>query len=363
MRIRTFTLVAVIALVVAACNQGETVADSTTPSTATPETNAAPEAMLLSYSLEPGASFTYEVDIDQQIDMTAEGDTAALGEEDVPGDMSLSVNGTTTFTHSVAEGPEPGTFAVTITGDLSGLEFTGTMDGAPVTDEDIPDFAAMEPVDVTIVVDEQGNIIPEANPGLGEDFLGGLGGMDMLDQLGPGAGNEAGQFVGPPFSEEEVTVGDTWSETVEVPTLPGEEPVSTQVDSRVLSTDTIEGNEVFVIETTTATSAIEFDLGQILIGFLTAFVPEDATDEDLAEIEELSDQLRFAFSVDPQTAELTTWFDYEAGLARQAEFSGATHMTMDINVPDETTGELVEMMMDMSIDQTINFRLTESDTA
>jgi hypothetical protein len=122
-----------------------------------------------------------------------------------------------------------------------------------LTAEDIPDFAGMEPIDVTVVVDEQGNIIPQ-DTGMGEDLLGGLGGLgglDMLGQLGSSAG--VGQFIGPPFSQEEVTVGDTWSETAEIPTLPGNDPITTKVDSEVVGADTIEGNEVFVIETTTTT--------------------------------------------------------------------------------------------------------------
>jgi hypothetical protein len=274
--------------------------------------------------------------------------------------MSLTVNGTTTLTHTIGAGPEPGTYEINITGDLSDLEFDGTIDGEPLTAEDIPDFAGMEPIDVTVVVDEQGNIIPQ-DTGMGEDLLGGLGGLDMLGQLGSSAG--AGQFIGPPFSQEEVTVGDTWSDTTEIPTLPGNDPVTTKTDSEVVGADTIEGNEVFVIETTTTTSAIEFDLAEMLIGFMNAFVPEDATDAELAEFEALREQLRFAFAVDPTVSDMTTWFDYEAGLARQADFANTTHMVMDINVPDEATGELAAFAMDMTIAQNIRYRLVEPGNA
>lgn len=358
MRIRTFTLVAVLSLVVVACNPGGETAETTTSVSAeTTSTAADPEAILLSYSLEAGQSFTYEVDLDQTIGLAVEGDASALGEEEeIPERLEMSIVGTTTFTHSVADGPEPGTYTITITGDLSGLEFTGTMDGEPVTQEDIPDFAATEQVDVTIVVDEMGNIIPDES-GLGEDFFGDLGGLDMLSQMGSGAGVDSGQFIGPPFTEEEVTVGDTWSETVETPTLPGDDPITSTIQSEVVGIEEIGGAEVFVIETTTSTSAIEFDLAQLLIGFLTAFVPDDASDEDRAEIDAIVDQLRFAFTVDPQVAEMTTWFDYEAGMAVQSEFASTTHMTMDINVPDEESGEMVEMAMDMAIDQNITYRL------
>ncbi|MGD2043021.1 MAG: hypothetical protein PVJ28_05165 [Acidimicrobiia bacterium] len=369
MRTRTFTLIAVLALVLAACSTGGDAGDDSTASTEAPaETTTtvtgAPDAVELSYSLEPGMSFSYEVDLNQTIDLTAEGDASAMGDEEIPGEMSVNLSGTAVMTHSVEEGPEPETYAINITGDLSDLEITGTVDGEPVTGEDIPEFATMEPIDVTIVVDEQGNIIPDDSSGLGEDFLGdmgGLGGLDALGQLGPGG--DAGQFVGPPFSEEEVTVGDTWSDTVEVPTMPGDDPITTQIESEVVRTDTVEGNEVFVIETTTTTSAIEFDLAEFFAGFMSAFIPEDASEEDLAELEAITSELRFAFAVDETVANLTTWFDYEAGLARQAEFDNSTRIVFDINVPDEESGEMVEFAMDMTVTSDIAYRLTEASGA
>ncbi|MFZ0015035.1 MAG: hypothetical protein WAL25_13070 [Acidimicrobiia bacterium] len=365
MRTRTLILLTVLVVVVAACGDNGSEGTSTTSAADTTTTADAPEAMLLSYSLEAGQSISYEAVMDQHIQLAVEGDPTALGEaeaagEDFPQQMDLNITGTTTFTHSVADGPEPGTYAITITGDLSGLEFSGTIDGEPVSDADtdLPDMAGMEPVDVTIVVDEQGNIIPDES-GLPEDFFGGLGGMDMLSDIGPGAGAGTGQFFGPPFTEEEVTVGDTWSETIEVPTMPGDDPITTTVESAVTGTEDIDGVETFVIETTSSTSAVEFDLADILIGFMTAFVPEDASDEDLSEIEALSEQLRFAFTVDPQIAAMTTWFDGAAGVSRQARVVSSTHMTMDINVPDDESGEMVEMAMDMSIDQDTTYHLLE----
>lgn len=369
MRIRTFTLISVLALVVAACG-GAGTNETTTTEAAAPETTtttvAAPEAVQLSYALEAGRTFTYEVDMDQVMSMTIDGDPSALAEsegDEVPEQMDLTISGTTTFTHSVADGPESGTYEITITGDFSDLSISGTVDGEPIPDSgEIPEMAEMEPVDVTVIVDEQGNVITDES-GMGEDFLGSLGGLDMLGQLGPAAGAGTDQFVGPPFSEDEVTVGDTWSETVEIPTMPDSDPITTTIESEVVGVEEIDGTEVFVIETTSTTSAIEFDLAEFLIGFMTAFVPEDASEEDQAEMDALIENLRFAFSVDPQTAEMTTWFDHEAGLSRQANFVNTTHLVMDINIPDEASGELVEMALDMNIDQDVSYRLVSTDDA
>lgn len=354
MRTRLIGLVALIALIAAACGQPDTVP---TPST-TPEPEV--EAVLLSYALEPGTTFEYEVDIDQNIDMTTSGDASQLGEEEMPGEARINLTGTTTFTHAVAEGPEPGTFAVTITGDFTDLAFSGTVDGEPVEQSDIPDMAQMEPVEITLIVDEQGNIIPEDNAGLGEDLLGGLGGLDMLGQMGSA---NPGQFVGPPLTDEEVTVGDSWSETIETPTMPDADPITTKIESEVVGTETLEGNEVFVIETTTTTSPIEFDLAELLIGFMTAFLDEGATPEQQAEMDAIIEQLKFAFSVDESVGEMTTWFDHAQGLARQADFANTSHMVMDVAVPDETTGQIVAFGVDMTIGQNITYRLVGTETA
>lgn len=367
MRIRTFTLITVLGLVLAACGGAATDESTTTSAQETTTTVAGPEAIQLAYALEAGQTFTYEVDMDQNIVMAIDGDPSALAEtegEDVPEEMDITISGTTTFTHTVADGPEPGTFEVTISGDFSDLEFSGTVDGEPITQdgEELPDMAEMDPVDLTIIVDEQGNVITNES-GMGEDLFGGLGGLDMLSQLGPSSGAGIGQFVGPPLTDEEVTVGDTWSETVEVPTLPEDDPIATTIESEVVGVEELEGVEVFVIDTTTSTSTIEFDLAELLIGFMGAFIPEDATAEELAEMDALVEQLRFAFTVDPQVSQMTTWFDHEAGVARQSTFVNSTHMVMDINIPDETTGELVEMGLDMTIDQDVTYRLVDSGGA
>jgi hypothetical protein len=355
MRIRTISLVVLLALVAASCG-GE--AESTTTSSPQETTMPAPEAVALSYSLEPGSAYEYEVDLDQTIDLTSTGNTSALGEDEIPGDATINIKGLSVFTYSVSDGPEPGTFEIGIVGDFSDLEFSGTVDGEPVDSSEIPEMAEMEPVDVTIVVDEQGNIIPEDTSGLGEDFLGGLGGLDMLDQFGAAAAT--GQFVGPPLSEEEVTVGDTWSETIEVPAMPGSDPVTTQVENEVVGIDTIDGADVFVIETTSTTGAVEFDLAEFLVGFMSSFMAEGATEEERAQLDAMIEELRFAFSIDESVADMTSWFDHEAGLTRQAELASETHMVMDINIPDETTGEMVEFGMDMNLAQEINYRLTGS---
>lgn len=359
MRTRSFSLVAVLALLVAACGGAGSEATTTTETEPTTTTVAEPpEAVQLSYNLEPGASLEFEVGIDQHIDMTAEGDGTALGEEDIPGELSVDFTGTTTFTHTVADGPEPGTYEVTITGDFSNLDISGTVDGEPLDVTDLPDFTQMEPVDVTLIVDEQGNVIPQDDE-FG-DFLG--GGMGDLGDLGA-PGMDPGRFVGPPFTDEEVTVGDTWSETFETPGFLTGESITTDVTSEVTGTDTVDGSDVLVIDTESTTSAIEFDLAEFLVGFFTAFVPEDATDEERAELEALSEDLRFLFSIGETTSNLRTWFDADEGLARKADYVSGVDVVIDLNMPDDESGEMVGLVVDLNMSQNITYRLIDATSA
>ena len=361
---RLLSLITLLALGVAACG-GTTGDTSTTSPDAETSTTAAPqvEAALLSYSLAAGDEFTYEVGLDQHIEMDASGDASVMGEEDVPGAAAIDLTGTATFTHAVSDGPEPGTYEVHITGEFTDVAVTGTVDGEPVDSADAPDFASLDPVDVTVVVDEQGNLIHEGAEG--EDPLSGmLGGLGALGGGGgsPAPGLDPGQFIGPPFPDEEVTVGDTWNDEVETPGL-GEEPIVTSTTSTVTGAEELDGTEVLVIESNSTTSLIEMDLAEFFAGMFGAFAPEDATAEESAAVEAMLDKLQFLITVDGTTADSKTWFDAAAGIARQSETTSATNISMDMNVPDETTGEMAGFVMDMTLDQEITYRLLSGPTA
>jgi len=361
MRTRTLSLLAVLVLTVAACGGATTEETTTTdaaPATTTTQAPAeAPDAKRLTYSLEAGTSYEYEVTLDQSIQMATEGDTTAMGDEEIPGDMSVAVKGTTTFSHSVAEGPEPDTYEITITGDFSDLSITGTVDGEPI--DELPDIAAMDPIEHTVVVDASGRPIREDSDEFG-DLFGSFGGVPDMGDLGSlGSGFEF-SHVGPQFPDDELTVGDTWTDTVEAPMTMGEDPVTTEIVSTVTAVEEIDGAEVLVIETTSTTSAIEFDLAEFLIGFLMAFAPEGG--EGSEDLEALTENLRFLFSIDETVNDLITWFDAEAGLARKADYSGGTHLVMDINMPDEESGEMIGFILDMTLDQSVGYRLLGAET-
>lgn len=362
---RLFSVIAALALVVAACGGAVSDETTTTEGSDDPVTTIAanvPDGQLLSYSLEAGSEYQYEVDLVQHIEMSASGEGAAFGDEDIPGDAVIDVVGTAIFTNTVADGPEPGTYAVTIVGEFQDLEVSGTLDGVPIdsTGEipDIAEFGGLEPIEVTVIVDEQGRPIVDEEP-LEDplaDLFGDLGGLGAI----PTPGVDPGQFVGPALADEDVTVGDTWTEEVSTPGM-GDKPVVTTVTSTVTGVEEMDGVEVFVIETQTNTSPIEFDLAEFFIGLLTAFgTPEG---EDGAEFEAMIEELRFMISIDASESNSVTYFDAGAGVARKYALTAETHMVMDMNIPDETTGEMSGFVMDMVIDQDLEYRLITAPPA
>ena len=359
---KRFLLFTALALILAACSPTASDETTTTRDVSVETTTTAPsslrEASVLGYFLEAGATFSYEVELNQHLEMSASGDASALGDQALPGEAVIDLSGTAIFTFTIADGTGPGTYEISIQGEFEAFEVTGTVDGESV--DEAPDFAGVEPVDITIIVDDQGNLVVD---GLDVDdpfgnVFGDLG--NFGSSSAPGL--DPGQFFGPAFSRNEVGLGDSWSEEIEIPGF-GENPIVTNVTSTITATDQIDGVDVFVIETSTATSLIEIDLGEFFSGLLGAFSPETGGDEELAELDALMEQLRFVISIDGSKSDSKAWFDPEAGVVRMWETDAGTNIVVSINIPDEATGELVGFEMEMSISQQISYRLLDHPPA
>ncbi|MGH8872490.1 MAG: acid shock protein [Acidimicrobiia bacterium] len=359
---RRLILIAALALGVAACGGASGNSTTTAPEPESTTTAPAVEAVLLSYSLAAGDEFEYEVGLDQHIEMTASGDPSLMGGEEVPGEAALDLAGTATFTHVVSDGPQPDTYEVHITGEFTDVSVTGTIDGQPVDSDVAPDFATLDPIDVTVVVDEQGNLIQDGATGAEDPLAGMFGDLGALGGDSSAPGLDPGKFIGPPFSDQEVTVGDAWSDEVETPGFGGE-PIVTSITTTVTGVEELDGTEVLVIESNSSTSLIEVDLAEFFAGMFEGFATEEATPEETAELEAILDQLHFLISVDGTTADSRTWFDAEAGVARQSETTSGANISMDMSIPDEQTGEMVGFVMDMNLDQDISYRLISGPTA
>jgi len=348
-------------LVLVACGVEPIGQPTTTAVTEDPVATAAiPDARRLSYSLEVGSQYEYEVDLIQHVEMSVTGETAALGEAGLPGVAVFDLAGTTVLTYTVVDGPTEGTYAIIIEGRFADLEVSGTIDGESIDLQgEVPYLSpgGREPIQGTVIVDEYGNVIPdeESIEDLGEPFSG-LVGFDPASA----PGLDPGQFVGPILSVTEVAMGDTWSFEVETRGF-GDDPMVTSITSTLTGLDEIDGMEVFVIETATNTAPIGSDLGEIYVEFMTGFVPPDG--EDAAEFEAILEDFRLLMSIDKTSSETVTWFDVGVGLVRQHNSVASTHIVMDSNIPDLASTELSGSVVDMVIDSEIEYRLITAPPA
>lgn len=359
---RFLALLASLALVLVACGADpvtETTTASTTVPTTTPTTEPEATGVRLTYAFAAGQTYFYEIEIDQTLEMSASGDLDAFDDgEEMPGSMDVRITGTGTVRYSVSDGPEPGTFEINIRGDFTDLTVTGTIDGEPIEDGEIPDMADMGPLDATVIVDENGR--PIVDDSEMEDLFGGFfgGGMDNLGEM---TGAFDFGFFGPPFEDGEVSVGDSWTHTIDIPGM-GDEVFTTEVRSSVSGTETVDGTETFVIDTVTNTPLIEFDLAEFFIGMLESFLFMfgEPDDDELAEFLAVAEQIKFQFRIPASRTEAKVWFDAEAGMAVRGEVSGSGGLSFDMAVPDEDTGEIVEVSMTMSGSQSVNYRLVRT---
>ena len=133
--------------------------------------------------------------------------------------------------------------------------------------------------------------------------------------------------------------------------------MTTTIESTVTGTDEVDGNEVLVIETNTAVSPFSLDLGEFLAGFLGGLGGEG---EDGAEVDEMLDQIVFEIQVDNAGGDSTALFDPGAGVTRTFDITSAATIGLEVNVPDEATGELVGGSVDMTLDQHMTYTLLDS---
>lgn len=322
---------------------------STVPTTAAPDPS---EPEVLGYDFKVGDTHTYEVVLNQRIQLESEGSSEAVADEALPANLDVTVDAQGTFEYSVAEGPDADTYSVAIEGSFSEVGVSGTADGEPVDDPaDIESLGVIQPVSTVVLVDRQGRVRQDpANPtvpmGLGATPLTGLAG-------------DLGQWVGPLLGAEPVEVGATWTEVSE-DALMGDEPVSTTVTGEVTGTEEMEGVETLVIASEAATGEATIDLSGFFAEFLTAFAdPEDP--ERQAALADAIEQLVFEIVIEPSTTGSTAWFDPSEGLARRYQLDGSpTVFHMDVAIPDEETGELESFAMELSVTQSIDYTLAGS---
>jgi hypothetical protein len=289
------------------------------------------EGVTFRYSLDAGDSFTYHNEY--AMAMTTEIDGLPL--EDVPqGPIDLDVTAAVTSRYSVADGPEAGTYAVTFSyEDVSELAMTMRSGGEEMTFTEADLGGELEgsglPLpgsEVVFVVDSSGHVLSVdvdgtsiPLPGLTGQALGGFGSESL--------------FMGPEMPDEAVSVGDTWTAHWSVELLPGT-AMEVSAQSRLVSVETLDGADVYVIETTTTTVPFEVGLGDILAGL------------GGGEISEAPEDFEVSMTISPAPNRSTVWFDPARGITVRQEFAGGADMTMSFTAEGESGSMTVHTTME-----------------
>lgn len=351
-------LVVALALAAAACGGGAADPEpSSTPSTTSPTTMIpVAEPARYAYGYTAGQSLAYAVSVEQHliINATVEGDESFMNQVDGPldGDVTTTVSGS--ITYDIADGPEPDTVQLTISGVFDTVDVDGTINGEPAGPDDmtngaIPDL--LQTPDTTIILDAEGRPVTingEEVPA-DEGFLG-----DPFGAVGGLTSGGLDQPFGPRFPDRPLAVGDTWSQDASQFIPETEQTIESSITYTVTGVDTIDGVDVAVIEFEASNSEIVMDLGEMFNALFQGFA---AMGEDGATAE--IPQLDFTITVQPSSGHGTYWFDQDAGLVRKVSqtYMVPLAMHMGIDAPDGSGST----DMTMTVESTVEGQLQNPD--
>lgn len=326
---------------------------TTTSTTAAPATTTAAPApelapAVFSYMYPSTGEIQYEMSIEQQAEVTIEG---GAPEEMPPGAIGMITTLDGTITYQISPGPEEDTTTIRILSDLRMVENEMRMGGVTMPappDAEAPGFET--PIDITVVVDQQGNVL-EVSSEMLDDLLGGQG---FLPSTSIGS-SELNRPFGPVFPDHPVDIGDTWTERSEQEGPAGMGTIVTTAEHRLVGVDEVGDRSVLVIESEYRTEAFEWDMSEFLQGMFGAFSDEPGEDE-APEGEDGTPEFGLLVSAGPGTVTAVTSFDPQEGLVLQGEYQAQGEVTSTMTLPDET-GEPTSLISSVVYDQTVTFTL------
>lgn len=322
----------------------------TTSTTASPQTTTAAEPvpefepMVLAYRYPASGEVSYQMSIQQEAEVTIEGGPPG---ETPPGPIGVSSTLEGTISYRTSPGPDEGATSIRILSDLELVENKMSMGGITMPsppDGEAPGFET--PIDITVIVDQQGNVVEVAGEAMGEMF----GGQSLFPTNSIG-NQELNRPFGPAFPDHPLDVGDTWTEEIEQEGPAGMGTIVTTAEHRLVGVDTEEGRTILVVESEYRTDAFEWDMSELLTGMFGAFA-EELSEEG----EEFAPEFTMLMSATPSTVVAVTRFDSEAGLVLTGDYQVSGGVTTNMTIPDET-GEPTGIISTVSYDQTVTYQL------
>ncbi len=377
-------------LVAAACG-GDTATETqpsaqVTSSTASPTTTAAPsttttttiptpsrtttttippreyEPTLISYRYPSDNEVEYAITIEQEAEVTLVTFEGGPEEEMPPGPIVTATTLEGTISYQTSPGPEENTTTIRIISDIEVTENQMSMGGITIpTPPDAETPGLNTAIDITLVVDEQGNVLEVSSDALGE--ISELFGDESLFPTDLMGSQQMDQPFGPAFPDYPLEVGDTWTERTEEEGPAGMGAIVTTAEHHLVEVDTQGGRQILVVESKYQTEAFEWDMSEFLQAMFGAFGqdPEETTEEDAPPGLEGLPEITMIISMAPSTTVEVTRFDTDAGLVIGGEYQVSGGVTTNMAFPDEN-GDTNPIISTATFEQTGAYRLVSPAT-
>ena len=347
MRARKFAVLAVLALIVAGCGDGEF----------RPAANAsgsAAEARLLTYDFTAAEQLAYRFEMSLDLDMSVAGLPAGQGKMT----MGLDLSGITGYT--VEEGPEPGTVRLAIEQTVERVAVREFMvDGVSMA-QDFDDEMAMTLAEeqgmlpeMAVVLDDSGNVLWIEMDGapISGDLFGGDLGAGLIP--GGGLGGVEG-FLGPAFPDEPVGVGDRWdvATTQELPLLG---PVTIEEAYHVVDVQSVAGATVHVIDGEIRMDDLKIDLAEMIRSMASDPAAAELlgmSPEELAGMAAMPADFAMTMQMSFREGSDRTWFDQAEGMVLRSDSHVVVDMVMDMDFAGERFSADATVVMDLTLERT-----------
>ena len=312
------------------------------------------EPTLISYQYPSDDELEYAISIEQEAEVTLEGGPE---EEMPPGPIVTATTLEGKINYQTSLGPDTGSITIRIVSDIEVTENRMSMGGVTVPAPPDAETPGLDTAfDLTLVVDEQGNVLEVSSDTLGEvAYLLGDESLFPTDSLGS---QQVNQPFGPAFPDHPLEVGDTWTEQIEKEGPAGMGAIVTNAEHHLVEVETGAGRHILVVESVYRTEALEWDMSEFLQAMFYAFGEDpEGTNEEEAQpgLEGLS-EVTMVISMAPSTTTEVIRFDTAAGLVIEGEYRISGGVTSNMAFPDEN-GEVTPLTSITTFEQTGAYRL------
>ena len=233
-----------------------------------------------------------------------------------------------TIRYQTSPGPAENTTRVGFDFDWDLLDVKEVLNGTTPKSEPIPREPGGTPdPDVVVVVDKQGNLLESPTKSINSLYNGG-------SFIGVSHNSVISDFLdrpfGPAFPDYPVGIGDAWTEVITLEELGG--PVITTAKHYIQGIEDILGRRVLVVESEYRTEEFEWDLSDLMPGFMIAALEGQ---KDFEGIRESLPGYTMTIRVYSANLRAVTYFDPHAGLVVQGEFHEYGSTSQDMAAPIE----------------------------